>query len=93
MPGSHLLAAEFSICSVSASAGNQASMGTQPAESTGSSSSMGPPQTEAGDTGAVPPTPAEGRWSSLVRQLFLLFHLRRYWSGLGAYLKNFTALR
>ena len=62
-------------------------------ENTASSASMDPPQTAGGDAGAAPPTPAEARWAALVRQLRLVFHLRRYWAGLGMYLKNFTALR
>ena len=60
---------------------------------TAPSGSMHPPQTPGGDAGPAPPTPAEARWAALVGQLRLLFHMRRYWAGLGTYLKNFTALR
>ena len=65
----------------------------RPQESTGSWGSMDPPQTAEGGAGPAPPTAAEARWSALVQQLRLLFHFRRYWAGLGQYLKNFTALR
>ena len=65
----------------------------RPQESTGSSGSMDPPQTEEGGAEPAPPTAAEAHWSALVQQLRRLWAFRRYWAGLGQYLKNFTALR
>ena len=88
------LVAEVAFCSVSASAGNRGAMGDpRTQEGTGASSSTDRPPTVGGVVPAPQPTAAEARWAGLVRQLRLLFRCRRYWAGMGQYLKNFTALR
>ena len=92
--GPHTLVAEVAFCSVSASAGNRGAMGDpRTQEGTGASSSTDRPPTVGGVVRPPQPTAAEDRWAALVRHIHLSRRLRRYWAGLGQYLKNFTALR
>lgn len=68
---------------LSASAGDLASHDyPEPRDAGGPSGIGGPPPAGKGAAATAEPSDADVRWPVLVRRLWLLFYLRRFWAGL-----------